>query len=55
MSATDMTTPLTSFEDAPALVVGLRDALWLSRDGEIEILSHHETQKRLRDGVRPVV
>jgi len=55
MNATDMTTSATSFEDAPALVVGLHDALWLSRDGEIETLSHRETQKRLRDGTRPVV
>lgn len=50
-----MTTSAISFEDAPALVVGLRDSLWLSRDGEIETLSHRESGQRLRSGIKPVV
>ncbi|MGJ3261287.1 MAG: ATP-dependent DNA helicase [Rhodospirillales bacterium] len=45
----------TGFDAAPALVAGVRDALWLSRDGEIETLGHRETQNRIRDGVRPLV
>lgn len=43
------------FEDAPALVAGSRHALWLSRDGEIETLSHRATHDRLRAGVMPLV
>jgi len=45
----------TEFEDAPALVAGVRGTAWLSRDGEIETLSHRESQKRINDGVRPLV
>ena len=51
----DTLTTATGFEAAPALVAGIRDALWLSRDGEIETLSHRETHARIRDGVRPIV
>ena len=55
MSATDIPSAAIHFETAPALVVGLRDALWLSRDGEIEILSHRDSQQRWQGGARPVV
>jgi ATP-dependent DNA helicase DinG len=34
--------------DAPALVLGLTQAVWLSSDGEIELLALAETAKRVR-------
>ena len=43
------------FENSSALVAGSRTATWLSRDGEIETISHRETHARLRDGAMPLV
>jgi len=51
----DSPTQTAGFDDAPALVAGSSEAIWLSRDGEIEALSHRESQSRLRDGARPLV
>jgi ATP-dependent DNA helicase DinG len=34
--------------DAPALVVGLTEAIWLTADGEVETLSHVQAAKRAR-------
>ena len=39
----------------PAVAVGVRQAAWLSPDGEIETLSHAETAGRIRSGARPIV
>jgi ATP-dependent DNA helicase DinG len=54
MDDDSLTTP-AGFEDAPALVAGSRDAVWLNRDGEIDTLSHRESQNRLRDGILPLL
>ena len=43
------------FDDAPALIMGTRDAVLLSRDGEIDQLSHRELGRKLSDGMRPLV
>ena len=39
----------------PAVAAGVRQAAWLSPDGEIETLSHAETAGRIRSGARPIV
>lgn len=57
---TTMTSPHSNsqalrFDDAPALVVGARDAILLSRDGEIEEFSHRELGKWISSGDAPVV
>ena len=41
--------------DAPAMVAGLRDVIWLDPTGEIQTLDHGETAKRLLDGAVPLV
>lgn len=43
------------FDDAPALILGTRDATLLSRDGEIDQLSHRELGRQLSQGLRPLV
>ena len=52
---TATSTPPPRFETAPALVVGVRDGVWLSQDGEIETLSHREIQTRINRGAVPLV
>jgi ATP-dependent DNA helicase DinG len=41
--------------DAPALLPGIRHAVWISADGEVETLRHGEAVRRIRDGVAPLV
>jgi len=41
--------------DAPAMVAGLRDVIWLESTGEIQTLDHAEATKRLRGGAAPLV
>ena len=55
MNADHPSSQPTPFEDAPALVAGSRNALWLDRNGEIKTLSHRDAQARLLDGLRPLV
>jgi len=42
-------------QPSPALVVGGRDAVWLSGDGVVETLSLAEARERLVGGARPLV
>jgi len=44
-----------SFMAAPALVVGVRAAHWLSPDGEIEVLSFRAAAERLAGGAKPLL
>ncbi len=41
--------------DAPALIAGVRGAVWLSAEGEVEDISHREAARRIEGGVRPLV
>ncbi|MCG8510524.1 MAG: ATP-dependent DNA helicase [Rhodospirillales bacterium] len=41
--------------EAPAMVAGLRSAVLISSDGEIETLSHAEAAKRVNEGPPPIV
>ena len=41
--------------DAPALVAGVREAVWLSQAGEAETLSLEAAAERLRRGAAPIV
>jgi ATP-dependent DNA helicase DinG len=49
------TPPKLLLPQAPAVVAGVRQAAWLSPEGEIETLSHQETAGRLRSGTRAIV
>lgn len=55
MSPTDSPPSNTGFETAPALVAGRTDTLWLNSDGEVETLSHRQSQSRIKGGSRPIV
>ncbi len=55
ISAPGAAAPTNRLEDAPALIAGFRDAIWLDPSGEVETLSHREAQERLRSGIRPLV
>lgn len=55
MSAEAIPSSQAMFEDAPVLFVNGRTATLLTRDGEVEALSHREAAARIRDGLRPVV
>jgi ATP-dependent DNA helicase DinG len=39
----------------PALIVGVRGAVWLSAEGEVEEISHRLAAGRIEGGVRPLV
>jgi len=47
--------PANGSTDVPALIAGVRGAVWLSADGEVEDLSHKEAASRINDGARPLV
>lgn len=41
--------------DAPAVVAGVREVVWLAPSGEIETVNHREAARRLGAGAMPVV
>ncbi|HEC90048.1 MAG TPA: ATP-dependent DNA helicase, partial [Alphaproteobacteria bacterium] len=48
--------PSNDFHAAPpALIVGVRGAVWLSAEGEVEEISHRLAARRIATGVRPLV
>ena len=47
--------PKLLLPQAPAVAAGVRQAAWLSPDGEIETLSLKECAGRLRSGAPPIV
>ncbi|MBT7944446.1 MAG: ATP-dependent DNA helicase [Alphaproteobacteria bacterium] len=51
----DSHTPALVLPRAPALVAGVRQAAWLSPDGEIEDLSHAEVAARLSPTLIPII
>ena len=55
MSQPPSNTQTLPFDDAPALIVGTRSSVLLSRDGEVRELSHRELSRELSDGLHPLV
>ncbi|MDA1090415.1 MAG: ATP-dependent DNA helicase, partial [Proteobacteria bacterium] len=53
--SSDAAPPKLLLPQAPAVVAGVRQAAWLSPEGEIETLSLKEAAGRLRSGARPIV
>jgi ATP-dependent DNA helicase DinG len=45
----------THLPDAPALAVGVRDAVWVSQAGEVETLTLEDAAERVRAGSVPIV
>lgn len=41
--------------DAPAVVAGIRDAVWVSSSGTVEIVEHREAARRIQGGAQPIV
>ncbi|MFQ5618634.1 MAG: ATP-dependent DNA helicase [Rhodospirillales bacterium] len=55
MARMPSTGPPVRLPDAPALVAGVRGAVWLSPDGEIETLAPDQAARRLGAGPPPLV
>ncbi len=55
MTRTPSAGPPVRLPDAPALVAGVRGAVWLSPDGEIETLALDQAARRLGAGPPPLV